>query len=120
MTIFLTTHYIEDAERLCDRIGFIVGGSVVRLDRVTALIEDAQKESVVQFSLADGAKSVARELSEHFPAMTVAALDDHSIQVRSKKPIATDAVYAVFYCSRLPPYTRLEGLNPRWKTYSCR
>ena len=32
-------------------------------DRVTALIEDAQKESVVQFSLADGAKSVARELS---------------------------------------------------------
>ena len=30
-TIFLTTHYIEEAERLCDRIGFIVGGKVIKV-----------------------------------------------------------------------------------------
>lgn len=104
MTIFLTTHYIEDAERLCDRIGFIVGGSVVRLDRVTTLIEDAQKESVVQFSLADGAKSVARELSEHFPAMTVAALDDHSIQVRSKNQLQLMPFMQFFTARGCPVY----------------
>lgn len=33
-TIFLTTHYIEEAERLCDRIAFIVSGRIVRIDPV--------------------------------------------------------------------------------------
>ena len=33
-TIFLTTHYIEEAERLCDRIAFIVKGQIVRVDTV--------------------------------------------------------------------------------------
>jgi ABC-2 type transport system ATP-binding protein len=28
-TIFLTTHYIEEAERLCERIAFIVNGQIV-------------------------------------------------------------------------------------------
>ena len=28
-TIFITTHYIEDAERICDRIAFIAGGNIV-------------------------------------------------------------------------------------------
>jgi ABC-2 type transport system ATP-binding protein len=27
-TIFMTTHYIEEAERLCNRIGFIVQGKL--------------------------------------------------------------------------------------------
>jgi ABC-2 type transport system ATP-binding protein len=30
-TVFLTTHYIEEAERLCHRIAFIVGGRLVRI-----------------------------------------------------------------------------------------
>ncbi len=29
-TIFLTTHYIEEAERLCERLAFIVQGKIVR------------------------------------------------------------------------------------------
>ena len=38
-TIFLTTHYIEEAERLCHRIAFIVGGQIVRIDTVANLIQ---------------------------------------------------------------------------------
>jgi len=30
-TVFLATHYIEEAERLCPRIAFIVDGKIVRL-----------------------------------------------------------------------------------------
>src|SRR5690554_7551049 len=33
-TIFLTTHYIEEAERLCRRIGFIVNGKVIKVSNV--------------------------------------------------------------------------------------
>ncbi len=29
-TIFITTHYIEEAERICDRIAFIVNGKIVK------------------------------------------------------------------------------------------
>jgi ABC-2 type transport system ATP-binding protein len=31
MTIFLTTHYMEEADRLCDRIGIMDGGKIVAL-----------------------------------------------------------------------------------------
>ena len=33
-TIFLTTHYLEEAERLCDRDAVIVKGRIVALDTV--------------------------------------------------------------------------------------
>jgi ABC-2 type transport system ATP-binding protein len=32
MTVFLTTHYMEEAERLCDRVGIIDQGRIVALD----------------------------------------------------------------------------------------
>ncbi len=38
-TIFLTTHYIEEAERLCRRIGVIHKGKIVALDETKKLIE---------------------------------------------------------------------------------
>ncbi len=28
-TIFLTTHYVEETERICDRIAFIVEGQII-------------------------------------------------------------------------------------------
>ena len=38
ITIFLTTHYIEEAERLCKRIGVIHRGKIVALDTTEALV----------------------------------------------------------------------------------
>jgi ABC-2 type transport system ATP-binding protein len=37
-TIFLTTHYMEEAEKLSDRIGIIVKGKMIALDNVKDLI----------------------------------------------------------------------------------
>lgn len=37
-TVFLTTHYMEEAERLCDRVLIIDQGKIVALDTPTALI----------------------------------------------------------------------------------
>ncbi len=44
VTIFLTTHYIEEAERLCNRIAFIVQGQIVRTGSVADL--DEQRAAV--------------------------------------------------------------------------
>jgi ABC-2 type transport system ATP-binding protein len=45
-TIFLTTHYIEEAERLCDRIAFIVNGRIVKTDDVSSLLKPVQDRYV--------------------------------------------------------------------------
>lgn len=42
-TIFLTTHYIEEAETLCDRVGILDQGALIALDKPTALIAAAGK-----------------------------------------------------------------------------
>ena len=50
-TIFLTTHYIEEAERLCDRIAFLVNGKIVRIGTLAELMEHAQQQHIVQFRI---------------------------------------------------------------------
>ena len=39
-TIVLTTHYLEEAEELCDRIAMLKGGRVVALDTTSNLLEN--------------------------------------------------------------------------------
>ena len=39
MTVILTTHYIEEAEALCSRVGFIDRGKLVELDAPKKLVE---------------------------------------------------------------------------------
>ena len=38
-TILLTTHYMEEAEELCDRIAIMDGGKIIALDRPDSLID---------------------------------------------------------------------------------
>jgi len=42
-TIFLTTHYIEEAESLCNRVGILDQGGLIALDKPTSLIAAAGK-----------------------------------------------------------------------------
>lgn len=53
VTVFLTTHYLEEAERLCDRVAIIVNGRIVALDTVDGLRSDAQRKTVVEVTLSD-------------------------------------------------------------------
>ncbi len=45
-TIVLTTHYIEEAEALCDRVGIIDHGKIIALDKPSVLIEQTGKTAV--------------------------------------------------------------------------
>ena len=42
MAIMLTTHYMEEAEMLCDRVAVIDHGNIVALDTPNALIAQLQ------------------------------------------------------------------------------
>jgi ABC-2 type transport system ATP-binding protein len=45
-TIILTTHYLEEAEELCDRIGIIQSGKLIALERTQKLIGDGSLQDV--------------------------------------------------------------------------
>src|SRR5204863_9936091 len=50
-TVVLTTHYMDEAERLCDRVAIVDHGKVIALDTPAALIASLGAEHVVTFSL---------------------------------------------------------------------
>ncbi|MFC2012094.1 ABC transporter ATP-binding protein [Chloroflexota bacterium] len=50
-TIFLTTHYMEEAEELCDRVGVIDYGKIIALDTPRNLIDKLGAESKITFGV---------------------------------------------------------------------
>ena len=46
VTILLTTHYLDEAERLCDRVAIVHRGRIVALDTPTALLAGLGRELV--------------------------------------------------------------------------
>jgi ABC-2 type transport system ATP-binding protein len=49
VTIVLVTHFMEEAERLCDRVALIDSGRVVAIDTPAALAEGVETEQRIQF-----------------------------------------------------------------------
>jgi len=47
-TVLLTTHYMEEAERLCDRVAIVDRGRIIGLDTPAALIASLGAEHVVE------------------------------------------------------------------------
>jgi len=50
-TVVLTSHYMEEAERLCDRVAVMDLGHIVALDTPRALINDLGAEATVTFTV---------------------------------------------------------------------
>ena len=54
-TVLLTTHYMEEAERLCDRVAIVDHGTVIAQGTPRELIASLGAEHVVEFTLSGGA-----------------------------------------------------------------
>jgi ABC-2 type transport system ATP-binding protein len=48
-TVLLTTHYMEEAEQLCDRVAVMDQGQIIALDTPAALIHQHFQETAVEF-----------------------------------------------------------------------
>jgi ABC-2 type transport system ATP-binding protein len=86
-TIFLTTHYIEEAERLCDRIAFIMSGRIVRIDTVANLVQPIREKHVMQITCANSVNSFSNRLAEVFPGQNFTSPEPGLIQVEADAPI---------------------------------
>jgi ABC-2 type transport system ATP-binding protein len=60
-SIVLTTHYMDEAEKLCDRVAVVDHGRVIALGSPRELIASLGAEHVVEFTTLDGAAPMERE-----------------------------------------------------------
>ena len=58
-TILLTTHYMDEAATLCDRVGIVDHGRIIALGTPAELIASLGTPHVVEVTLADGARAAA-------------------------------------------------------------
>jgi ABC-2 type transport system ATP-binding protein len=86
-TIFLTTHYIEEAERLCERIAFIVKGRIVRIDTVMDLLQPIQERKVMLVSVLNASNDLSGKLAAAFPDLEFQAVSIGQVRVESAKVI---------------------------------
>jgi ABC-2 type transport system ATP-binding protein len=86
-TIFLTTHYIEEAERLCHRIGFIVEGKVIKIGKTVDLMQETQKVHIIEFALENNVEPLKESLSHTFPNVVINTIDNFRIRISSPEKI---------------------------------
>ena len=65
-TILLTTHYMEEATRLCDRVAIMDHGKVIALGTPAELIESLGADQVIEFSVTN---TLADEALTNLPAV---------------------------------------------------
>jgi ABC-2 type transport system ATP-binding protein len=94
-TIVYTTHYMEEAQRLCNRVAIIDHGSILALDTVDGLIRQHGGESIIEAELTERPSDTAKlpgeiegthlRVSSNRPFELVAELAGSGIKFRSVK-----------------------------------
>lgn len=89
-TVFMTTHYIEEAERLCDRIAFIKQGEIIKIDSMTNLLEDSKETNIVEitFEITQfDRNSFLTIVQNKFPDFEIEFKNENTLKVISKNKI---------------------------------
>jgi ABC-2 type transport system ATP-binding protein len=88
-TLFLTTHYMEEADRLCDRVAIVDRGQMVALDTPVALKASVPGASRIEVQFVPDIPEGARGL-EALPAVqSVRALGSAAYRISSDRGPAT-------------------------------
>jgi ABC-2 type transport system ATP-binding protein len=91
-TVFLTTHLMEEAERLCDRVAIIEHGRIVDIDTPEKLVGRHCPERTVVLATAD---SIAEERFRLIPGVEVENCGDTRFIIRGR---GDDLVTEVIRC----------------------
>ena len=94
MTIVLTTHYLDEAQRLCDRVAIIHQGTIVGLDSPQALLAGLGRE-ILEFRVSGSAPAALAALRDR----GIARADSFAVGARITVPLhehaTTEALTAI-------------------------
>jgi ABC-2 type transport system ATP-binding protein len=91
-TVILNTHYMEEAERLCERVGIMDHGQIIALDSPANLIVKQNLDSVVEFTSRNG---TGIEFFEKLPLVTRVTQDGQHfvLHTRESSNLLTELVH---------------------------
>jgi len=98
ITIFLTTHYLEEADLLCDRIAILVNGRIIKIDTPQALKAAAEEESLIEVSFDGKVSKLVEDLSHRLTDLKIAAVEDNKVRIYGGTP--TDIYDNVFQLAK--------------------
>lgn len=81
LTVLLTTHYMEEAEALCDRVAIIDYGKIVALDTVAGLKKQIPQKDVVELTLTSIDMEKALNHIKGLPAVISCAVADNTLVI---------------------------------------
>jgi ABC-2 type transport system ATP-binding protein len=81
-TVFLTTHLMEEAERLCDRVAIIEHGRMIEMGTPADLVRKHCPERSVVFTTADGTLQTLTGEGDDFVTEQIHRIARENIQVR--------------------------------------
>ena len=111
-TVFLTTHYMEEAERLCDRVAIIDHGKIIAMGTPAELISNYFKESAIQFEMQPPPPEIVLRT---FPGTTQAVVSDNEAIVYSNDiPSTMSAILK--YAEKVDLADQLKNLHVREST----
>lgn len=111
-TVFLTTHYMDEAERLCDRIAVVDHGKIIALDTPKKLISSNFRESAIEFEMEPVPSG---ELLGSFPCVTSASVEGFEVILYSADvPKTMGAI--LDYADKNKGNTELRNLHVRQAT----
>jgi ABC-2 type transport system ATP-binding protein len=84
-TVVLTTHYLEEAEQLCDRVGIVDGGKIIALDSPVGLVQSLGSAARIVFTGDPIPLAAVRAL----PAVADAKVTAHRTEIVSSDSQAT-------------------------------
>jgi ABC-2 type transport system ATP-binding protein len=84
-TVLLTTHYMDEAERLCNRVGVIDHGNIIALGSPAELISRLGGEHIVEFALSNGSSASPEEFAR-LPATREVRTDGNGIALTVTEP----------------------------------
>ncbi len=113
-TVLLTTHYMDEAERLCDRVAIFDRGKILAIDSPQKLIADLGAEHVVMFSVGeDQSKNLPDDFGSTLPGVISARMESDMRCLSVREPhVAIPALLTLLNDKGL----KLTSLNTRQAT----
>jgi ABC-2 type transport system ATP-binding protein len=88
-TVLLTTHYMDEAERLCDRLAIVDHGQIIAEGSPADLIDRLGGHHVVEFSVSGNSDGAALQAWSGLPSVESVRSDDGIVALNVKQPHLT-------------------------------